>query len=83
MAEAGKAKILPIPGNTDTNLDVNNKFVHSAMVDDGFQLVAVHVDEGVKQKILKEEYIDFALLLPKDRISTAEDGRMELVNKDR
>ena len=52
------------------------------MVDESFQLVAAHMDESVHQKIVNSEFVDFSLLLPRDRISRAEDGRMELINKD-
>ena len=84
VAEAAKAKILPLPGK-EQDLDVfdlKNQYVHSAMVDKGYQLVAAHVNDNIKTKITKGEFVDFAQLLPRDRISKTEDYRMELVNKD-
>ena len=69
---------MPVPGMSK----VNENFVSAALMDESFQLVAAHVDESVKKKIVNCEYIDFALLLPRDRISRAEDNRMELINKD-
>ena len=90
-AEASKIRIVATPGN---ELNVNNLTVDqepqgliqnvSAMVrsvDDNYQMIGAHIDLGIRQKIFRHEYIDFARLLTHDRITKEEDHRMEIVNK--
>ena len=60
-------------------IDPVNDYVHSAMVDENFLLVAAHLDETIKKKIVNHEYVDFAKLLSRDRILEEEDGRMQMV----
>ena len=61
------------------NLDINKEYVHSAMVDESYQLVASHLDQGVISKIIDHEYVDFGRLVPKDRVMTADDSRYEMI----
>ena len=73
-AEAAKARMFPRgPGN--------DKLV-SAQIDDDYLVIGSHIDELTQNKIMKDEYIDFVKLLPRDRIVSEEDGRMELVVKN-
>ena len=62
-------------------LNLSKTFLHSAMVDESYQVVGAHVDDSLKQKIIKHEYVDFAKLLPKDRVKTQTDDRLEMVNR--
>ena len=39
-------------------------FAHSMMVDEGFLLVAAHVDEALVNKFAKGQYVKFSKLLP-------------------
>ena len=88
-AKAVKAKMFPLPGKTNLNindkdvtcpgLDLSNEFVHSALVDEAYLTVGGHVDDNLKQKIWDNEYVDFAHLLPRDKVSKEEDHRMEFV----
>ena len=50
-------------------------------VDDNYLVIGNHVDAATKQKICNHEYVDFAKLLPRNRINRDEDHRMELVMK--
>ena len=59
-----------------------NEYVHSAMVDENFLLVAAHVDEGTRKKITEGGYVDFAKLIPRDKVLEEEDGQMQIVVKD-
>ena len=52
------------------------------MVDENYSLVAAHVDQSIRDKILNGEYVDFAKLLPRDRIGWHDDNRMEMMYKD-
>ena len=44
-------------------------------------LVGSHIDDTVKRKIGAGEYIDFAKLMPCDKINSEEDSRTEMVNR--
>ena len=37
-------------------------------VDDNYMVIGAHVDQNIQQKIVNHEYVDFARLLPKDRV---------------
>ena len=45
-------------------------------------VVGAHIDQTTQQKIVDGEYIDFSKLIPRDKIVTEEDVRMELMLKD-
>ena len=77
-AEWAKAKMLNVKGNVS---DKDKTLLHSVLVDEGYLLVASHVDEQMKDKILEFQYIDFARLLPRDRIVTDDDQRLTFINK--
>ena len=51
------------------------------MVDEDYQLVAAHIDETLRRKIQNTEYVDFARLLPRDRV-LSDNSRLELINRD-
>ena len=78
-AEASRARLVPTPGKYGENYD---KFLHSAFVDEEYLVIGSHVDEITSKKIVNCEYVDFAKLLPRDRLSVDEDHRMELVNRN-
>ena len=85
-AEMSKARIHKVEGTSFNNLpfklDLTKDFVHSAMVDETYQLVAAHVDEITQEKIINGDYVDFGHLVPKDRILMAEDNRYEMIVKE-
>ena len=94
-AENSRARIHGIQGNSwnlDNNLikdkvpqyeiDLSKELVHSAMVDESYHLVGSHLDSVIHDKIVNGEYVDFAYLVPKDRILTAEDHRYEMIVKE-
>ena len=43
--------------------------------------VASHVDPSVKVKIIEGKYVDFAKLIPQDRVMAEEDNQVQLVMK--
>ena len=63
-------------------VDPNNHFVHSAMVDEEFLMVAAHVDEVTRRRIVNGEFVDFARLLPREQVQDFEENRMHMVNRD-
>ena len=63
-------------------VSLESEFVHSALVDENYMLVAAHLDEAIQRKIVRGEYIDLARLLPRDKIVDEEDDAMQIVIKD-
>ena len=50
-----------------------------AKVDYDYLIIGGHIDENMRQKIVKGEYIDFSKLIPRDKMLTDDDHRLELV----
>ena len=79
-AKAAKAHMLATKGTLSAGIiDTNKRFVHSAMVDEDYLLVALHVDSITFGKIVRGEYVDFAKLLPKDKVLQEEENKLEVV----
>ena len=58
------------------------KASHSALVDEDYLLVGNYVDEGICKKIGGGgEYVDFAKLMLKDKLTSEDDHHMEFINK--
>ena len=57
-----------------------NTFLHSPYVDEEYMVMGSHLDETICKRIVNNEYVDFAKLLPCDKFSLEEDRCMELVN---
>ena len=87
-AEASKARVLEMQGRTPTlllNVDnfdqiESNHFMQTVIMDEDYLIVAAHVDEVLERRIRNGEFIDFACLLPQDRVQMQQDNRVELVN---
>ena len=77
--EQGKTRIFQTPGRE--LLDLQSSYVHSAMVDQDYYVLAAHLDESVQNKITRGEYVDLAKLIPKDRIITEEEQKLHMVVK--
>ena len=75
-AEMSKAVMFPVTGKHNTE-----QFINTAMIDEEYMVVGSHVDNSTVQKIKNGEYVDFGKLIPRDRILTEEDNRLELVIK--
>ena len=81
-AEAAKGKIFGSTGKKFFNTENARNMIHSVLVDKEYTSVGSHVDEAIMVKIRKGEYVDFAKLLPKDRIAVKEDHRLQPIFKD-
>ena len=57
-----------------------NQFMRTAIMDKDYLIVAAHVDEVLERRIRNGEFIDFARLLPRDRVQMQQDERIELIN---
>ena len=78
-AESKKARKVATPGNDIMfEGDINKQF-HLVLVDEDYLLVAAHVDSSTFNKIVSGEYVDFAKLLPRDKIVQEEDNHLEMV----
>ena len=74
--ELSEARVYDVPGNHS-----NSDFIHSMMVHQNYFSVALHVDCATKTKIIEGQYVDFAKLIPKDRVIAEEDNWVQLVIK--
>ena len=79
-SEAAKARMMATPGNTEF-LNPQFNLHQAALVDEKYVVIGGNVEEYLQNKIVNHEYVNFAKLLPKDRMSSEEDHRMELVCK--
>ena len=69
----------------EPDLHVLRSQLHMAMIDEEYDSVSVHVDQVLKEKIEKGEYVDLARLLPKDRVQAIDDAdkqTLQLYHKD-
>ena len=82
-AEAKKVDLYRPTGRLSNceEIDVSCNFVHSVMVDENYLVVAAHVDETTQAKIELGQYVDFARLIPHDRVMEEEDNAMQMVVK--
>ena len=81
QAEAMKAHLNTIRGN-EVNKRISSKLAHSMFVDEDYAVMGGHVDNSTKMKIINSKYVDFARLLPHDRLYEVDDKQMELVNRN-
>ena len=90
QAERSKARMMEVPGtvvnklanNVDSERFLNKltgEFMHSMLVDEEYSMVASHVDEHLRRKIVQGSYIDFARLLPQDNAVFDEDDYQKYV----
>ena len=79
-AEAAKTHMYATPGKVfdSEKIEVYKQF-HSAMVEEDYLLVAAHVDSVTLGKIVTGDYVDFAKLIPRDKVLQEDDQRLEVV----
>ena len=62
--------------------NANNFRVNNGSVDDNYLLVASHVEEALRLRIINHEFVDFARLIRRDSWQgTEEQNRMIMINK--
>ena len=84
-AEANRMKIFGTPGrdhNTLLPIDLDRDFIHSAMVDETYMLVASHIEDLILGKIERGEFVDFTKLIPKDKIMAEEETELKLIMRE-
>ena len=89
-AEKSKARIFQTPGkeaNNDVDFELTESRMlklqlHTAIIDEDYETVASHIDDITYNKIVKGDYVDFAKLIPKDKIKDLEDNRLQLYHRD-
>ena len=79
-AEALKARIMSTPGKY-AGLGLRGAIHHSTMVDENYVAIGGFVEPSLCDKIINGEYVDFARLLPRGRVSSDAGGKLELVNR--
>ena len=90
-AGASRANIFNTPGNinnsfprqmgSDKHTNHQQLALPSTAYDENYIIVGSHMDPALKEKMRKGEYVDFARILPKDKMQGEEDHRLELVYK--
>ena len=60
---------------------ISEQALTAAVMDQNYTMVGNNLEPNLQEKIKKGEYVDFARLIPRDRVSTGEDHRMECINK--
>ena len=63
--------------------NVKGRCKSTAEIDESFVLVGSLLDDQLVDKIKQGKYVNFAKLIPKDRIAIEEDDRMEWVTSKR
>ena len=78
--ELSRAKIYETPGNNKKLLPFNliSDFVQTAIVDENYRVVGAHVDSVTRAKIVNNEYMDFAKLIPRDRVAVEDNHRVQM-----
>ena len=51
---------------------------HSVLVDESYSQVGKHIDSQIRRRIVEGEFIDFARLLPRDRVLAQQESRLEI-----
>ena len=84
-AEVTRARVYDLTGKEklrlEHSLEMGQEGRISSLMDEDYQLVASHMDEQTRQKIVQREYIDFVKLIRKDRFTEEEEQKMMMVNK--
>ena len=52
------------------------------MVDENYLVVGNYIEDNLRERIENGEYVDFARLLPRDRVQLEDESRMEMVFKN-
>ena len=77
-----KAHMFEMPGMN--NYDTFQSLVSVSQIDEDYQMVDGHIEEGLKKKLLNLKYVDFIKLIECSHAVHEEDGhnRLEIVNKN-
>ena len=71
QAEGSKARINELKGKTRIE-----------SIDDDYSVLGNHLDSSLRKKIVEHEYVDFSRLLPRDKVRSESDNRLEMVNQN-
>ena len=81
-AEAAKARMMATPGKYPVKIhEIDNFRQQANIVDKSYLVIWNQIDDGLHRKIVNHEYVDFAKLLCRDRLTNEENTRMELVSR--
>ena len=85
-AEASKARLFGTKGIYNNSDLIDNwqtseseLRIRSADIDENYLVIGAHIDLGTQQKVVNNEYVDFAKLIPKSRFGRDDDNRLELI----
>ena len=84
-AEASKARVQEIAGrwrNCDKDLRDKQFVDNIEHVDHNYQFLGSHVDGSLRKRIIDHEYVDFARLIPRDKVKVETDNHLEMVQQN-
>ena len=81
-AEKFKASVAPLPGMDIDKVNVVPGPVTNASIDDHFFHITCHIEQSLREKIEKGEYVELERLLVKPHQASSYGQRLELVNRD-
>ena len=88
QAEASKIRMLSTLGRRQSTDFIESRFngamamQHSSMVDECYISVGGNIDQGLREKICRGEYVDFARLLLRNKLgNNPSEQKVELINK--
>ena len=61
--------------------EIDNSRIQAVLIDEDYLAIGTHVEVGLKQRIEVGAYVDLARLLPRNKVASEEDHRLEMVNK--
>ena len=79
-AENSKARVFEISGKKMVR-EIENSRIQAVLIDEEYLAIGAHLDETLKKRIEMGGYVDLAKLLPRDKISSEEDHRLEVIQK--
>ena len=74
-AVKGKMKVFGVSGKQNTTN------ICTSVIDEDFMILGAHIDEQMAAKIGSGEYVNFAKLIPKEKMCHEDDNRLEMINK--
>ena len=79
-AERHKTRAYEIAGRKLIK-NIDNSRVQAVLIDEEYLAIGSHLDASIKLQIEAGGYVDLSRLLPKDKVNTEEDHRLEMINK--
>ena len=75
--------MLQVQGKTVANEIFNcSNLFHSVVVDEAYMVIGKHIEENIRRRIQEGEFVNFARLLPRNRVMALNENRLEIINNN-